>query len=81
MAELTLWFLVAVCRRQVADVKVDVQGAIEDALNDDDGDGVTNDITMLNGGQLSVMFVLLLNFGTLVDVPSHTTQVTKKERK
>lgn len=79
MTQLTLWFLVAVCRRQVADVKVDVQGAIEDASNDDDGDDVTNDITMLNDGQLSVMFVLLLNFGTLVDDPSHTTNVKKKK--
>ena len=69
----------AVCRRQVAAAKVDVQGAIEDALDDDDGDGVTNDITMLNDGQLSVMFVLLLNFGTLVDVPSHTTHVKKRK--
>lgn len=53
-------------------MKVDVQRAIEDALNDDDGDDATNDITMLNDGPQSVMFVLLPNFDTLVDDPNHT---------
>lgn len=54
-------------------MKADEQQTIEDALKDDDGDDAMNDITMLNDGQQSVMFVLLLSFDTLVDDLNHTT--------
>lgn len=52
-------------------MKVDEQQAIEDALDDDDGDDVMNDITMLNDVLLE-MFALLLNFDTLAHDPDHT---------
>lgn len=58
-------------------MKVVVREAIEDAQSDDDGDDVTNDITMLNDGLWSVMFVLLLNFGTLADDPIRTAAEKK----
>lgn len=41
----------AVYRRQVANVKVDVLIAIEVAQNDDGDDDATNGITMLNDGR------------------------------